>query len=73
MNRTFVLLLSTFLVVLSHYPTLGMESFSDILNPGPMSVDLSPEDIQSAVQEAVEVVRQQIEVVEPHVFSNGKS
>ncbi|KAK4300434.1 hypothetical protein Pmani_027360 [Petrolisthes manimaculis] len=34
-------------------------------------VGLSAKEVQEAVREAVVVVREQIEVVEPHVFHNG--
>ncbi|CAL4059479.1 unnamed protein product, partial [Meganyctiphanes norvegica] len=36
-----------------------------------LDIHLTPAEVQAAVQEAVEIVREQIEVVEPHVFQNG--
>lgn len=39
---------------------------------GGLDVGLSAKEVQEAVREAVVVVREQIEVVEPHVFHNGE-
>ncbi|KAL7631402.1 UNVERIFIED_CONTAM: hypothetical protein RMT77_018296 [Armadillidium vulgare] len=37
------------------------------------NLELPSEEIKRAVSEAIEIVRQQIEVVEPHVFRNGEN
>ena len=37
-----------------------------------LEVDLPPSEVQKAVEDAVEIVKEQIEVVEPHVFQSGK-
>lgn len=38
---------------------------------GVIDVQLTPGDVQEAVQEAVRLVKERIEVIEPHVFHNG--
>lgn len=40
---------------------------------GALEVKLTPQEVQEAVREAVVIVKEQIEVVEPHVFQSGES
>ena len=42
------------------------------INPVPMNVNLTSEEVKNSIQEAINVVRQQIEIIEPHIFRNGK-
>lgn len=35
-------------------------------------INITSEEVKKAVSEATEIVRQQIEVIEPHVFKSGK-
>lgn len=39
---------------------------------GALEVKLTPQEVQEAVREAVVIVKEQIEVVEPHVFQSGE-
>lgn len=39
---------------------------------GTLEVKLTPQEVQEAVREAVVIVKEQIEVVEPHVFQSGE-
>ncbi|XP_071536365.1 uncharacterized protein [Panulirus ornatus] len=53
-------------VVLEAPPTVAVGGGEGVLD-----VHLTPKEVQEAVREAVVLVREQIEVVEPHVFHNG--
>ena len=44
----------------------------DTSNAGHMKVTLQPDEVKQAVMEAVEIVKEQIEIVEPHIFKNGE-
>ncbi|KAK7066590.1 hypothetical protein SK128_011223, partial [Halocaridina rubra] len=56
------------------YGSLLVGTLGQIVSEGDaLDVQLTPSEVQAAVKEAVGIVREQIEVVEPHVFQSGES